>query len=216
MNSDVSVLLNFGILYIQYIEYVCICFFHFTTGANYYTPKSPVRTGPSKINLTNKRTELSPTIIIAAILTLFHSYFRMMERALNCCTLALWVVLAILILFPVRSQCKEEDYNTLTDCCAGAELKRFDDIDYDSFVGLMGRRNAARPNRHILAVLLQRRARMACPCAKEYSLERRGRVVNHVKQRQETLFISSLTKPNENKSDHFLTLFFLLRSQHFL
>lgn len=33
-----------------------------------------------------------------------------------------------------------------TKCCGHAALKRFDDIDYDSFVSLMGKRSAAPPN----------------------------------------------------------------------
>lgn len=37
---------------------------------------------------------------------------------------------------------------TKPECCVSgdAELKRFDDIDYDSFVSLMGRRSAAQTN----------------------------------------------------------------------
>ncbi|XP_044033413.1 tachykinin-3b [Siniperca chuatsi] len=117
-----------------------------------------------------------------------------MERTPNCCTLASLAALVILVLLPVRCWCKEDAYKSLTqankpECCVSrdAELKRFDDIDYDSFVSLMGRRSAAQPNSHrntamsrkrdmdpILAALMLRRTRMACPCAKEYSQTRRG------------------------------------------
>lgn len=34
----------------------------------------------------------------------------------------------------------------LEPCISGGEVKRLDDVDHDSFVGLMGRRNAAEPN----------------------------------------------------------------------
>ncbi|XP_035802742.2 tachykinin-3b [Amphiprion ocellaris] len=75
-----------------------------------------------------------------------------MGRTANCCTAASLAALIILVLFPVRSMCKEEIYKALReakpDGCLGedAALKRFDDIDYDSFVSLMGRRSAAQPN----------------------------------------------------------------------
>uniref|UniRef100_A0A3Q1GIB6 Neuromedin-K n=1 Tax=Acanthochromis polyacanthus TaxID=80966 RepID=A0A3Q1GIB6_9TELE len=75
-----------------------------------------------------------------------------MGRTANCCTVASLAALIILVLFPVRSMCKEETYNPLrqekSDGCLSedAASKRFDDIDYDSFVSLMGRRSAAQPN----------------------------------------------------------------------
>ncbi|XP_037619385.1 tachykinin-3b [Sebastes umbrosus] len=116
-----------------------------------------------------------------------------MERTPNfCCTLASMVALVVLVLFPVRSGCKEDTYKSLTEakpeCCIreDAELKRFKDIDYDSFVGLMGRRSAAQPNRHvdhILADLLGRRTDVACPCAEEYLQTRRGRFIGNGRQR---------------------------------
>uniref|UniRef100_A0A3Q1H4S0 Neuromedin-K n=1 Tax=Anabas testudineus TaxID=64144 RepID=A0A3Q1H4S0_ANATE len=75
-----------------------------------------------------------------------------MEKTPNIGSLASLVALAILILFPVRSWCKEDIYKSLTvvkpQCCVGeaAELKRFGDVDYNSFVSLMGRRSAVQPN----------------------------------------------------------------------
>ncbi|XP_050930757.1 tachykinin-3b isoform X2 [Lates calcarifer] len=116
-----------------------------------------------------------------------------MEKTSNCCSFASLIALVILVLLPVRSWCKEDTYKSLTEakpeCCAseGPDLKRFDDIDYDSFVSLMGRRSAAQLNsqrnfpmsrkRHmdnILAEFLGRRTRMACPCTQEYLQKRRG------------------------------------------
>lgn len=40
------------------------------------------------------------------------------------------------------------DVQVKPQCCVGeaADLKMFDDIDYDSFVSLMGRRRAAQQN----------------------------------------------------------------------
>ncbi|XP_071349446.1 tachykinin-3b [Trachinotus anak] len=115
-----------------------------------------------------------------------------MEKTPICCNVVSLVALLILILFPVRSWCKEETYKSMTEakpegCVEDAELKRFDDIDYDTFVGLMGRRSAAKPNSHrnipmsrkrhmdhILTDLLGRRTRMACTSIQEYLQERRG------------------------------------------
>ncbi|KAG8007872.1 hypothetical protein GBF38_013588 [Nibea albiflora] len=76
-----------------------------------------------------------------------------MERTSTCCTLASLVALVVLVLFPVRSWCKEDVYKSQTEdkpecCVSGDELKRFDDMDYDSFVSLMGRRSAAQPDRY--------------------------------------------------------------------
>uniref|UniRef100_UPI0037E829F8 tachykinin-3b n=1 Tax=Semicossyphus pulcher TaxID=241346 RepID=UPI0037E829F8 len=124
-----------------------------------------------------------------------------MERTPNCSTLASLVALVVLILLPVRSLCKEETYKSLTggkpECCVSddAELKRFDDTDYDSFVSLFGRRSAAQPNSHrntpmtrkghvdhILADLLGQKKRLASQCAKEY-LQTRGRFINHERKR---------------------------------
>ncbi|KAF1391563.1 hypothetical protein PFLUV_G00043410 [Perca fluviatilis] len=119
-----------------------------------------------------------------------------MERTPNCCTLASLVALVVLVLFPVRSGCKEDTYKSLTEpeSCVqeDAELKRFKKIDYDSFVGLMGRRSAAQPNSHrntpmsrkrhmdrFLADLLGRRTGIA----PEYLQTRHGRFFNHGRQR---------------------------------
>ncbi|XP_073323798.1 tachykinin-3b [Pagrus major] len=125
-----------------------------------------------------------------------------MEKTSNCCTLASLVALVILVLLPARSWCKEDTYTSLAEakprCCVSgdAELKRFGDIDYDSFVSLMGRRSAAQPNSHknspmsrkrhtdrILAALLGRKTRMACPCVEEHSQKRSGRLISHERQR---------------------------------
>lgn len=40
------------------------------------------------------------------------------------------------------------DIQVKPQCCVGeaAELKRFGDVDYNSFVSLMGRRSAVQPN----------------------------------------------------------------------
>ncbi|XP_038552641.1 tachykinin-3b [Micropterus salmoides] len=102
-----------------------------------------------------------------------------MERTPNCCAITSLIALAILVLFPVRSWCEEDTYKlpaqaNKPECCVNgaAQLhKRFDDIDYDSFVSLMGRRSAAHAKRdmdHIFTALLGRRTRIVCPCAKEY------------------------------------------------
>uniref|UniRef100_A0A3B5A9R5 Neuromedin-K n=1 Tax=Stegastes partitus TaxID=144197 RepID=A0A3B5A9R5_9TELE len=73
-----------------------------------------------------------------------------MGRTANCCTLALLTALIILVLFPVRSMCEEETYESLreakSDECEDTALKRFNDIDYDTFVSLMGRRSVAPPS----------------------------------------------------------------------
>ncbi|XP_051271785.1 tachykinin-3b [Dicentrarchus labrax] len=74
-----------------------------------------------------------------------------MERTSNCCTVASLVVLVILVLFPLRSWCKEDIYKATSqakpECCISEDVeKRSDDIDYDTFVSLMGRRSAAQPN----------------------------------------------------------------------
>ncbi|XP_068576702.1 tachykinin-3b [Cebidichthys violaceus] len=116
-----------------------------------------------------------------------------MERTPNGCgTRASLVALVVLVLVPVRSGCREYTYKPLTEakpeCCARehAELKRFKDIDYDSFVGLMGRRSAAQPKRHtdhIFADMLGRLTGMACPCAEEYLQTKRGQFINHGRQR---------------------------------
>ncbi|XP_070693604.1 tachykinin-3b [Pempheris klunzingeri] len=116
-----------------------------------------------------------------------------MERTPSCCALVPLIALVILVLVPMRSWCKEDTYRSLTDakseCCVSgdAELKRSADIDYDSFVSLMGRRSAAQPNSHrnapmstkrymdhALADLLGLRTRLACPCTAEYLHTRRG------------------------------------------
>ncbi|KAL7407023.1 hypothetical protein ABVT39_001772 [Epinephelus coioides] len=106
-----------------------------------------------------------------------------MEKTPNCYTLASLVALVVLVLLPARSGCEEDTYKSLTEakleCCArgAAPLKRFKDIDYDSFVGLLGKRSAAQPNRqmdHVLADLLWRRTGMACPCDRAYVQTSRG------------------------------------------
>uniref|UniRef100_A0A665VW75 Uncharacterized protein n=1 Tax=Echeneis naucrates TaxID=173247 RepID=A0A665VW75_ECHNA len=77
--------------------------------------------------------------------------FQIMEKTPNCCGFVSLVVMVVLILYPLSSWCEEETYKSLAEpaCCVGedAEMKRFDDIDYDSFVSLMGRR-AAQPSGH--------------------------------------------------------------------
>ncbi|XP_065811031.1 tachykinin-3b [Labrus bergylta] len=119
-----------------------------------------------------------------------------MERSSNCSTLASLIALVILVIMPARTWCKEETYKSLTErkpeCCVGeaTELKRFDDIDYDSFVSLMGRRSAAQQNSdrniqntrkknmdHILADLLGQKKRIPFPCAEEY-LHKKGPFIN--------------------------------------
>ncbi|XP_071391364.1 tachykinin-3b [Centroberyx affinis] len=73
-----------------------------------------------------------------------------MERTANSWTLATLTALVFLLSCPVRSWCKEDTYKLLTEnkpeCLPNdfADLKRFSNIDYDSFVGLMGRRSADR------------------------------------------------------------------------
>lgn len=42
-------------------------------------------------------------------------HFRVMEKTPNCCTLPSLVALVILLLFPVRSWCKEDTYKSLTE-----------------------------------------------------------------------------------------------------
>ncbi|XP_059185315.1 tachykinin-3b [Centropristis striata] len=117
-----------------------------------------------------------------------------MERTPNCWTLASLVALVVLGLFPVRSGCKEVTYISLKkarpECCVreDPEFKRYQDIDYDSFVGLMGRRSPAQPNRHtdqILADLLRRRTitGMACPCDEEYLQTTGSRLISQGRQR---------------------------------
>ncbi|KAM8757541.1 tachykinin-3b isoform 2-T3 [Acanthopagrus schlegelii] len=100
-----------------------------------------------------------------------------MEKTSNCRTLASLGALVILVLLPARSWCEEDTYSSLAEakprCCVSgdAELKRFGDIDYDSFVSLMGRRSAAQPNR------------MACPCVEEHSQKKkRGQLINRARQ----------------------------------
>ncbi|XP_067443609.1 tachykinin-3b [Thunnus thynnus] len=111
-----------------------------------------------------------------------------MEKIPNCCTFASLVALVILVSFPVRSWCEEDAYKSLPEekpeCCVSkdAEMKRLDDIDYDSFVSLMGRRSAPQPdsNRNNR----WSRKRMACPCAQtEYLQTRRGGFITHNRQR---------------------------------
>uniref|UniRef100_A0A8C2XMC1 Neuromedin-K n=1 Tax=Cyclopterus lumpus TaxID=8103 RepID=A0A8C2XMC1_CYCLU len=101
-----------------------------------------------------------------------------MERTTNCCrTRASLVTLVAFVIFPVRSGCSEYNYKSLTEakpeCCIreDAELKRSRDIDYDSFIGLMGRRSVAQPKR------------MACPCVEEYLQTKRGQFINYGRQR---------------------------------
>uniref|UniRef100_A0A673CTM0 Uncharacterized protein n=1 Tax=Sphaeramia orbicularis TaxID=375764 RepID=A0A673CTM0_9TELE len=76
-----------------------------------------------------------------------------MERTSNCSTFALVAVLIVLFTFPVMSWCQDDVYETPAepDSCIDEDVawKRFDDIDNDSFVSLMGKRGAAQPNRHI-------------------------------------------------------------------
>ncbi|XP_034440946.1 tachykinin-3b [Hippoglossus hippoglossus] len=116
---------------------------------------------------------------------------RVMERTPICCTFASLVALLVLLLLPVRSWCKEDNYRALseanTECCEDVAIRRFDDIDYDSFVSLMGRRSAAQTTRqrnapmsrkrqkeNILADLLWRRTRKDCVCTQKSSQRGRG------------------------------------------
>uniref|UniRef100_A0A3Q3XID7 Neuromedin-K n=1 Tax=Mola mola TaxID=94237 RepID=A0A3Q3XID7_MOLML len=77
-----------------------------------------------------------------------------MERTSIRCILPSLVTLVILVFFPAGSWCKVDTYSAPTQVksegCACSDtvrkLKRFDDIDYDSFVGLMGKRSAPQPN----------------------------------------------------------------------
>uniref|UniRef100_A0A3Q4HLU7 Neurokinin-B n=1 Tax=Neolamprologus brichardi TaxID=32507 RepID=A0A3Q4HLU7_NEOBR len=71
------------------------------------------------------------------------------------------VALSIFILLTVRCCCEEEQkansFSLSPKPGSDRDLKGLDDIGYDSFLGLMGRRNAALTNRdtdHSLADLL--------------------------------------------------------------
>ncbi|KAM3621039.1 uncharacterized protein V6R79_005141 [Siganus canaliculatus] len=106
-----------------------------------------------------------------------------MERSSNYCTLGPRITFLILVLFPVRSWCNEDTYQPLTEtrpeCRVGgdAEFKRFEDIDDDSFVSLMGRRSASLPKidmSHVLAALLGQRTRNPFPYADGDSQARRS------------------------------------------
>ncbi|KAL6111539.1 uncharacterized protein ACO6RY_08497 [Pungitius sinensis] len=107
----------------------------------------------------------------------------------GCGTLAFLIVL---VLFPVRSGCKEYAYKPLTEnkpeCCVteDAMLKRFK--DYDGFVGLMGRRSVAQHNRHVdhmFADMLRRQTGMACPCVEAHLTTNGGPFINDGGQRWE-------------------------------
>ncbi|KAG7238262.1 hypothetical protein INR49_030973, partial [Caranx melampygus] len=60
----------------------------------------------------------------------------------------------VLLLFPVRCWSEDETYGSLTEAqpqrCAAqdAEQKRVDDIDYGTFISLMGKRRAAQTDPH--------------------------------------------------------------------
>ncbi|XP_069372950.1 tachykinin-3b [Paralichthys olivaceus] len=117
---------------------------------------------------------------------------RGMERTPICCTFASLVALLVLLFLPVRSWCKEDNYRSLseanTECCK--DVRRFDDIDYDSFVSLMGRRSTTQTNGqrnapmsrkrshmdHILADLLLRRTTTGneCQCTHKSLQKSRG------------------------------------------
>ncbi|XP_054472073.1 tachykinin-3b [Anoplopoma fimbria] len=128
-----------------------------------------------------------------------------MERTPNCCcTRASLVALVILVLFPVRSGCKEYTYKSLTEakpeCCVreDAVMKRLKDLDYDSFVGLMGRRSVAQPNRHmdhIFADMLGLRTGSACPCAEDYVETKRSQFISHGRQRFQRFLWWDVTPP---------------------
>uniref|UniRef100_A0A668AUY4 Tachykinin precursor 3b n=1 Tax=Myripristis murdjan TaxID=586833 RepID=A0A668AUY4_9TELE len=72
-----------------------------------------------------------------------------MERVGNSWTLAALAALVILSC-PVKSWCKEQTHKSPSqnkpESLPGdfADFKRFDDLDYDSFIGLMGRRIAGK------------------------------------------------------------------------
>ncbi|CAJ1051080.1 tachykinin-3b [Xyrichtys novacula] len=79
----------------------------------------------------------------------------------SCSTLASMLALVILISLPAVVLCKEVNYKSTKEgragCCVGEDAKRFDDIDYDSFVSLMGRRSAAQPNSHKNTGMMRKR-----------------------------------------------------------
>ncbi|KAM9859861.1 uncharacterized protein ACBR49_013765 [Aulostomus maculatus] len=120
-----------------------------------------------------------------------------MERKPNyCCTLASLAALFFFLSFPARSWSKLDDYKPLKEdkqeCCLGdvLALKRFDDLDDQSFVSLMGRRSAAQANGnvdHIFADLMRRETRKARVCAQNHLHPRSGRLINHRRPRSGTL-----------------------------
>ncbi|XP_063766484.1 tachykinin-3b isoform X1 [Eleginops maclovinus] len=83
-----------------------------------------------------------------------------MEKTPICrCSLTSLISLIVLVLFPLMSECKVDTYTSrkeaTPECCrvrGDAGLKKSKDVDYDSFVGLMGR-SAAHPNRRMAHTL---------------------------------------------------------------
>ncbi|KAK5872327.1 hypothetical protein PBY51_013041 [Eleginops maclovinus] len=101
-----------------------------------------------------------------------------MEKTPICrCSLTSLISLIVLVLFPLMSECKVDTYTSrkeaTPECCrvrGDAGLKKSKDVDYDSFVGLMGR-SAAHPNRrmaHTLTDVFGRITGKACPCPRRY------------------------------------------------
>ncbi|KAK7877423.1 hypothetical protein WMY93_031868 [Mugilogobius chulae] len=79
---------------------------------------------------------------------MFVWFLRLMKRMYNCCTLASVSALVILVVFPEMSCSKLDRYDTQTEsdvrCCVVQDIsvRRYEDIDQDSFVSLFGRRSA--------------------------------------------------------------------------
>ncbi|KAM9758597.1 tachykinin-3b isoform 2-T2 [Menidia menidia] len=111
------------------------------------------------------------------------------------------LMLLLLILCPVKIWSKDKIYKSQREASESAIWKRSHGIDYDSFVGLMGRRSTA-PSKgstdHMYRDLLSRRtsesdiaegnARGASPLSLRYLQKNNGRHINHERQRiQESL-----------------------------
>uniref|UniRef100_A0A4W5KE24 Tachykinin precursor 3b n=1 Tax=Hucho hucho TaxID=62062 RepID=A0A4W5KE24_9TELE len=86
----------------------------------------------------------------------------------NSCALAILTSLVILISCPMESDCEEEFYNSKLQDYISSDLthsKRYGDIDYDTFVGLMGRRSAGKRDMDdvFVGLLGRRSSRSAIP-----------------------------------------------------
>uniref|UniRef100_A0A8C7CF51 Tachykinin precursor 3b n=1 Tax=Oncorhynchus kisutch TaxID=8019 RepID=A0A8C7CF51_ONCKI len=121
---------------------------------------------------------ISPTVY-----TIFHLDSMMG----NSWALAILILLVILISCPMESDCEEEFYNSKLqfrqDYLSGdlTHSKRYSDIDYDTFVGLMGRRSAADMDGVFLGLLGRRSSRSAIPqpWGEEYPQPRGGILINN-------------------------------------